>query len=321
MTPKHTFDILVAGEINPDLILSGDVTPEFGQVEKLVDSATLSIGSSSAIFACGAARLGLKVAFVGVCGDDIFGRFMLDEMSGRDVNVSNVIIVPGGQTGLSVILSRPFVSGYPASAQGDRAILTHSGLIAALNADTVTDALLSQARHLHVASYFLQPALQSGLPGLFERAHALDLTTSLDPNWDPSGEWSGFDELLRQVDVFLPNEKEAQALTGAVSIEAAAEVLCQKCDHVVIKLGAQGGLARHGKQSIRASALTIQVVDTVGAGDSFDGGFLYGYLHDWSLERSLSLAAVCGSLSTCRAGGTTAQPTLEEAMKYVATAG
>jgi sugar/nucleoside kinase (ribokinase family) len=110
-------------------------------------------------------------------------------------------------------------------------------------------------------------------------------------------------------------------LTGAVSIEAAAEVLCQKCDHVVIKLGAQGGLARHGKQSIRASALTIQVVDTVGAGDSFDGGFLYGYLHDWSLERSLSLAAVCGSLSTSRAGGTTAQPTLEEAMKYVATAG
>ena len=98
------FDILVAGEINPDLILSGNVVPEFGQVEKLVDSATLAIGSSSAIFACGAARLGLKVAFIGVCGDDVFGRFMLDEMSKRQVDIENVIVSPSGSTGLSVIL-------------------------------------------------------------------------------------------------------------------------------------------------------------------------------------------------------------------------
>ncbi|MFN8402394.1 MAG: PfkB family carbohydrate kinase [Anaerolineales bacterium] len=101
------FDILVAGEINPDLILSGNVMPEFGQVEKLVDSSALTIGSSSAIFACGAARLGLKVAFIGVCGDDVFGRFMLDEMSKRNVDVSHVIVRKDGQTGLSVILNKP----------------------------------------------------------------------------------------------------------------------------------------------------------------------------------------------------------------------
>jgi sugar/nucleoside kinase (ribokinase family) len=321
MTSKHDFDILVAGEINPDLILSGDVTPEFGQVEKLVDSAILTIGSSSAIFACGVARLGLKVAFVGVCGDDIFGRFMLDEMARHGVEISNVLIVPGGQTGVSVILTRTFISGYQASAQRDRAILTHSGLVAALKADDVTDTLLRNSRHLHVASYFLQTALQSGLPSLFARAHALDLTTSLDTNWDPSGEWRGFDELLRQVDVFLPNEKEALALTGLVSIEAASDLLCRKCDTVAIKLGAQGALACHAEETARATALTVQVVDTVGAGDTFDAGFLYGWLCGWSLEKALSLAAVCGSLSTRRAGGTSAQPTLNEAMKYVPPAG
>jgi sugar/nucleoside kinase (ribokinase family) len=315
------FDILVAGEINPDLILSGDVTPIFGQVEKLVDSATLTIGSSSAIFACGASRLGLKVAFVGVCGNDLFGRFMLDEMSRRGVEVSNVFIVPGGQTGLSVILNRASISGSQSSIQGDRAILTHSGLIAALKADAVTDGLLRQSRHLHVASYFLQTALQIGLPGLFARAHALGLTTSLDTNWDPSGEWHGFDELLQQVDIFLPNEKEALALTGAVSIEAATGVLCRKCDTVVLKLGAQGAIACHGREIVRAAALNLQVMDTVGAGDTFDAGFLYGRLNGWSLERSLSLAAVCGSLSTRRSGGTSAQPTLDEAMKYVPPAG
>ncbi len=222
MKPKHSFDILVAGEINPDLILSGNAIPEFGQVEKLVDSATLTIGSSSAIFACGTARLGLKVAFVGVCGDDIFGHFMLDEMSRRGVDVSNVFIVPGGQTGLSVILNRPFTSGAQPSAQGDRAILTHSGLIAALKSDNVTDRMLSQSRHLHVASYFLQTALQPGLPGLFDRAHALGLSSSLDTNWDPSGEWRGFAALLQKVDVFLPNENEAFALAGINNVESAS---------------------------------------------------------------------------------------------------
>ena len=143
------FDILVAGEINPDLILTGDVKPEFNQVEKLVESAALTVGSSSVIFACGAARLGLRVAFIGVCGDDVFGRFMLDEMQKRNVDVSNVIVRSGGQTGLSVILNRNV----------DRAILTHSGLIADLQASDIPDDLLRQSRHLHVASYFLQTKL------------------------------------------------------------------------------------------------------------------------------------------------------------------
>jgi sugar/nucleoside kinase (ribokinase family) len=310
---NKSFDILVPGEINPDLVLSGDVVPEFGQVEKLVDSAVLTIGSSSAIFACAAARLGLKVAFVGVCGDDLFGHFILEELSGRGVDISNVTVVPAGQTGLSVILNRT-------SGQGDRAILTHPGLIAALEADVVTDALLRQSRHLHVASYFLQTGLQPGLADLLARAHALALSTSLDTNWDPSGKWLGFDKLLKEVDIFLPNEKEAQALTEMGSLESAVSLLAQKCGTVVVKLGAQGALACRNGETRRSPALNMQVVDTIGAGDTFDAGFLYGHLNGWSLERSLSLAAACGSLSTRRAGGTAAQPTLEEALQHVAPA-
>lgn len=298
------FDILVAGEINPDLVLTGDVVPIFGQVEKLVNSATLTIGSSSAIFSCGVARLGLKVAIVGVCGDDVFGRFMLDEMQARGVDVSSVAILPDGQTGLSVIL-----------AQGaDRAILTHPGLISALTAEAVTDDLLRRSRHLHVASYFLQTALQPDLPDLFARARFLGLTTSLDPNWDPSCEWRGFDELLRQVDVFLPNENEALSLTGAASFESAADVLCQKCGTIALKLGAQGALGVREGQKIRVPSLPVKLVDTVGAGDSFDAGFIYGYLQGWPLEKSLRIAAVCGALSTKKAGGTAAQARLDEVL-------
>lgn len=301
------FDILVAGEINPDLILTGDVKPEFDQVEKLVDSAALTIGSSSAIFACGAARLGLKVAFIGICGDDVFGRFMLEEMQKRDVDVSNVIVRKDGQTGLSVILS----SGV------DRAILTHMGLIAALQKSDIPDALLRQTRHLHVASYFLQTDLQTGLPDLFRCARESGLTTSLDTNYDPSEKWIGFDELLSVTNVFLPNKKEAVSLSGKESIELAADRLGSRVEALAVKLGVEGALSISRSQKVRMASIPVKVVDTVGAGDSFDAGFLYGYLHNWELAKSLRLACVCGALSTQKAGGTEAQPTLEEAMKYV----
>jgi sugar/nucleoside kinase (ribokinase family) len=303
----NMFDILVAGEINPDLILSGNITPEFGQAEKLVDSAALTVGSSSAIFACGAARLGLKVAYIGVCGDDVFGHFMLDEMSKRNVDISNVIVRSNDQTGLSVILNQG----------ADRAILTHLGLIAALQASDISDALLSNARHLHIASYFLQTTLQPDLPKLFSRAHSLGLTTSLDTNWDPSNEWRGFDELLSQVDIFLPNENEAKAIAHKEDVDSACKHLASKSKLVAIKRGADGALAQMQDTFISVPSIPVQVVDTVGAGDTFDAGFLFGYLNKWSIEKSLQLAAVCGALSTQFAGGTNGQPTLEEAKKYV----
>ncbi len=307
MAPDTSFDILVAGEINPDLILSGDVTPAFHQVEKLVNSAVLTIGSSSAIFACGAARLGLKVAFIGVCGDDVFGRFMLAEMQKRGVDVSNVIVRAGGQTGLSVILNRG----------ADRAILTHPGLIAALRASDIPDALLRRARHLHVASYFLQADLQPGLPDLFRRARSLGVTTSLDTNYDPSEKWLGFHELLQTVDVFLPNRVEALSITQAADLESAAKQLANQCKLVAIKLGADGAMLATKHQAISVPSIPVKVVDTVGAGDTFDAGFLYGYLKDWGLEKSLQLAAICGALSTQAAGGTSAQPTLEAALAFL----
>ena len=301
------FDLLVAGEINPDLILSGDVLPEFGQVEKLVDSAVLSIGSSSVIFACGAARLGLKVAFIGKCGNDVFGRFMLDEMQKRNVDIGNVIVSQAESTGLSVILNQGV----------DRAILTHLGLIAELQASDIADGLLRQSRHLHVASYFLQTKLQPDLPNLFRHAHALGLTTSLDTNYDPSEKWLGFDELLAVTNVFLPNEAEAKSLTAAENADEAATRLGRKVGIAAIKLGAQGALGVSPSQRVQVASIPVKVVDTVGAGDSFDAGFVYGYLQGWEMEKSLRLACVCGALSTRKEGGTEVQPTLMEALEFV----
>ena len=302
--PIRDFDVLVVGELNADLILRGDVTPAFGQVEKIIDEAALTIGSSAAIFACGAARLGLRVAFIGKAGRDEFGQFMLRELQQRGVETGGVVIDPLLPTGLSVILSRPT----------DRAILTHLGSIAALRFDEIDLNWLARARHLHLGSYYLLEALRPDVPKLFQEAKAQGLTISLDTNYDPKEQWTGgLREVLSQIDVFLPNETELLAITQEESIEAGLDRLAG-IPIVAVKLDARGAMVRQGMQIVHADSLPVNVVDTTGAGDSFDAGFIYAYLAGLELPQMLRFACACGSLSTRAAGGTGAQATAAEAL-------
>lgn len=302
------FDVLVVGELNVDLILTGDVTPAFGQAEKLVEDATLTLGSSSAIFACGAARLGLRVAFIGKVGDDDFGRVVLRSLQERGVDTSGVVVDSTIKTGLSVILSRP----------DDRAILTHLGSIAALRYGEIDRTLLPRARHLHLGSYYLLDALLPDIPNLFEAAHAEGLTTSLDTNYDPTEAWNGgLADVLAHTDLFIPNETELHAIAREPDLHIALAKLAQHCPLIAVKLGPEGAIGRQGETVARGEPLTVEVVDTTGAGDSFDAGFVYGCLAGWELPRALRLGCVCGSLSTRAAGGITAQATLAEALRVM----
>lgn len=308
------FDLLVIGELNPDLILSGNVRPDFGQVEKLVEQATLTIGSSAAIFACGAARLGLKVVFVGKVGQDEFGRFMIQALAERGIDTSGIIIDPQCATGLSVIL----VEGH------DRAILTYPGAIPTLTLSDIQavnrrQAIFSNARHLHLTSYFLQAALRPGVRQLFEMAHQHGLTTSLDTNYDPSETWNhGLEEVLSITDIFLPNALECCAIAKTQDLVIARQYLASMAGQVVVKLGKDGAMLQAGFQVLRTTAISVEVVDTVGAGDTFDAGYLFGVLSGWDLQRCLECAVICGGLSTRAAGGTAAQPTLPEVLSYLA---
>ncbi len=302
---SEPLDLLVVGDANPDLILRGDVEPRFGQAEELVEEATLVIGGSGAIAACAGARLGLRVGMCSVLGDDVFGRFMRQALADRGVDVSPIRVAADRPTGLSVILSRG----------EDRAILTSPGTIAALGAEDVDPALLASARHVHVSSYFMQARLRPGLAALLETARASGATTSIDPNWDPAQEWDGgLLELLGLVDLFLPNSVEARSITGIDDVDVAAEALTERGTTVAVKFGQGGGLATDGREVVRSEAIASDVVDTTGAGDSFDAGFIAARLWGWPLDRCLRLAVACGSLSTRGTGGTVAQPTLEEAL-------
>ena len=305
-------DLLVLGEINPDIVVRDpDPRPAFGQQERLVETVELTVGSSSAILACAAARLGLRVALVGVVGDDELGRFMLRALTERGVDVSSCRVDPSTPTGASVILSDGT----------DRAILTALGTIGAVRVDDVPVDLLGRAHHLHLGSYYLQAGARPGLPGLFQQARRIGLSTSVDGNWDPTGRWdSGLRELLAQTDVFFPNEVELARLTGADDpTDGVARLTAQAPGlTVAVKLGSDGGLVRRADAAIvRRPALPVAAVDTTGAGDAFDAGFLLGWLERASLERCLELAVGCGSLSTLGVGGVAAQPdrpTLEAAI-------
>lgn len=311
-------DVLVVAEINPDVIVTNAaVFPRWGQVESIVESIRLSIGSSSAIFACGAACLGLRVAIIGVVGDDAFGRFMLEALAARNVDVSPVVVSSHLPTGASVILSRG----------NDRAILTAMGTIDALRTEDVPRDLISRARHVHVGSAYLRPALRPGLAELFADARAAGLTVSLDTNWDPLERWNGgIDKLLAASDLFLPNSAEVQAIGRRQDDVAAAEELQRRGRAagggrltVAVKRGARGGLALRDRERVEVSGPRVPVVDTTGAGDSFDAGMVYGMLAEWPLMRSLELAVACGSLSVGAVGGTEGQPTLEQALALVAS--
>jgi sugar/nucleoside kinase (ribokinase family) len=310
VSAARDLDLLVLGDVNPDLVLAdASLDVAFGQAETLVEDAALTIGGSGAIMACAAARLGLRTALAGLVGEDQFGAFMLQAVSARGVDVSAVVVDAGVRTGLTVVLARP----------GDRAILTFPGAIAAMTAERVDPGVLARARHVHVSSFYLQTALAPGLPRLLAAARAGGATTSMDPNWDPSGGWDGgLRALLGEIDVLAPNAVEACRIAGVDDVEAAAARLAARGPLVAVKLGAAGALLvpAGGGAVVRAQPppAPAEPVDAVGAGDTFDAGLLAGLLAGEPPADALGLACACGALSLRAAGGTGAQPTLEEAM-------
>jgi len=303
------FDLLVIGDVNPDVILHGaPAALAYGQAEQLAEAGALTVGGSAAITACAAARLGLRTAIAGIVGDDPGGRFMICELARHGVDVGAVAIREDLATGLTVAFARG----------DDRAIITYPGCIAALDAGMIDAALVGAARHVHASSFFLQPRLAPGLRGLFAAARSSGAGTSLDLNWDPAGTWDGgLADVLPAVDVLFVNAAEAAAVSGATDPAEAATVLAARGPAPVIKLGAAGALAHDGCRLVHVTAPAVDVADTVGAGDSFDAGFLCARLQGWDVSRSLALGVACGSLSARRPGGVDGQPTLAEALAVI----
>jgi ribokinase len=327
VTMIRDLDVLVVGDLNPDLILRGDVVPRFGQSEQLLDSADLTVGGSGGIVAHGLARLGRRVALCAAIGTDPFAALMRERLAGAGVEVSTLVPVTDHPTGLTVVLNH----------EDTRTMLTLVGAIDALEPERIDDALLARARHVHATSFFLQPRLAGGLAELFARARAAGAGTSLDPNVDPAGRWDGLEKVLPLTDVLLPNRAEALALAarygpspagpsaaGSPSsspprssvpspeddLARAAHTLAGWGPLVVVKDGEDGALAADPDgRTTRRAGYPVTAIDTTGAGDSFDAAFLAARLAGRSAADCLDIACHAGALSTRGVGGVATQAT------------
>jgi sugar/nucleoside kinase (ribokinase family) len=303
------FDVTVAGELNLDLILYGLPEQLLPERELLADRMMLTLGSSSAIVAHNLAALGSRVGFQSRIGDDPLGQIALERLQYGGVDVTLVRRVPSATTtGLTVILHH----------EAWRNILTYSGTIAELTWDDLDLDYLADSRHFHFSSYYLQKSLRPRVAELFRHLKSKGLTTSLDTNDDPDDRWEGgLDEVLRHVDVFLPNQREASRAAGTDDLEAAIRKLSGLVPLVVVKLGHQGALAQRGMERVVSPSRDVVAVDTVGAGDSFDAGFLHEYVRGSDLETCLAKGNLAGALSTTRPGGTEAFRDREQRERFL----
>ena len=306
---QKKYDALVVGELNVDLILNKiDGFPEIGK-EKLAEEMTLTLGSSSAIFASNLSALGAKVAFVGKIGHDQFGELVLQSLENKGVSTEFIIQDKTLNTGATIVLNY----------DEDRAMLTHPGAMNHLTIKDITPEILKTARHLHFSSYYLQPGIREDVDQLFKMAKENGLTTSFDMQWDPKEKWQlPVQKILPFVDVFLPNRQELIYLTGQINLKEAIKKLRDNANTVVVKMGNEGSFLFDTKAKLEKTLPAYkneQVVDAIGAGDSFNAGFIFKFIQGAPLEECQRFGNLCGAINTTAAGGTSAFQNYEQIMK------
>lgn len=292
------FAITLVGEVNLDLILYG--LPRELPVEReiLGTDFQVTLGGSSAILAHNMAVIGASVGFITCVGTDALGKLSLERLAESGVDLSRVLNATSG-TGTGVTLLLPHGR--------ERHILTYLGTMAELTCDDLDVEYLASGRHFHLSSLFLQTGLHAGLPSLLAELKSRGLTVSLDTNDDPADQWGGIlDEILPLVNILLPNEDELLRIAKTTSLEEALAKIGAIVPLIVVKRGMRGALVHERNVSSEVAPLTVVAVDTIGAGDSFNAGFLTAYLQGKSSVFCAAAGNVTGALSTLRSGGTEA---------------
>jgi sugar/nucleoside kinase (ribokinase family) len=298
------FDIAAIGELNVDIILNRiESEPEIGK-EKFAKDMTVTLGSSTAIFAANAASLGSKVCFVGLVGKDSFGELVKTSLEAKGVDTRYIKEGPT-PTGATICMNYG----------EDRANLTYQGSMDVMGWDDIDKDVFDNTRHIHLSSLFMQSALLRDIHKVLDAAAEKGITVSLDTQWDPMETWKlDYRSVLPKITVFMPNEKELQALTHKDSLEGAiAEVLPYLGNAMVVKCGSKGSLLvlKNGNMKLLPAYLNSDVVDAIGAGDSFNSGFISAFVKGLPLEDCQETGNLTGAVNTTAAGGTGAFTSLE----------
>ncbi|HEY2471605.1 MAG TPA: carbohydrate kinase family protein [Terracidiphilus sp.] len=305
MTPPNStrnngstrFDVTLVGDTNLDLLLYGLPEELPSERELLANDLAIRVGGSGAITAHNLSALGDRVGFITTASGDEFGTLCLAELRQAGVDLSRCVPVSNVRTGVTVHLQH----------QELRHMFTYAGATFQLALDHLDMDYLADARHFHMSSYYLQRALTPHIPELFAKLKSSGLSISLDPNDDPAQTWDrGILDSLDIVDVLMPNEREACLIAGEADPERAIGMLRDRVPLLVIKRGPRGASAYTKHDEWHVAGQTTKMVDAVGAGDSFNAGFLHGWIKGWHIERALAFGNCAGALSTKKSGGTAA---------------
>jgi sugar/nucleoside kinase (ribokinase family) len=300
--------VFVVGEFFIDEILSGFQTlPRLGE-ESFARRLRREVGGGAAITACGLARLGVKVAVLGAVGKED-GAWLIKRLSTLGVDCSALETDSSEPTGLTVSVS----------TREDRAFFSYYGanrLLVRILGQPETLQRLKHARHIHFACAPDAELDEPLLATLRRRRCRLSVDVQSHVSWLTRPESLN---ILRNCDIFFPNEREAEWISGEGQVPKVLHVLRDKgLRGVGLKLGGKGAALLWRKREFFADPLPVETIDTTGAGDCFDAGFIYAWLRGEKPQRCLQIANICGALSTRALGGIDGFPSLEELREHEA---
>lgn len=294
---SRRFDVTLVGDTNLDLLMYGLADELPCERELLATDLAIRVGGSGAITAHNLSALGNQVGFISTAPGDEFGKMCHSELRLAGVDLSRSVPLPDSRTGVTVHLQHREL----------RHMFTYAGATFQLGFDQLDIGYLADARHFHMSSYYLQRALTPRIPELFAKLKSAGVSISLDPNDDPAQTWDRcILDSLEFVDVLMPNEREARLIAGESDLERAIALLRRRVPLLLIKRGASGASGYTHDEEWHASAERTTMVDAVGAGDSFNAGFLHGWIRGWPVERALAFGNCAGAFSTRKSGGTAA---------------
>jgi ribokinase len=305
---EYKWDAFIYGDVNVDIVIPGvEHFPLPGQ-EDVVDTMNTYVGGGAALFTLGLGKLGLNPVFQGTIGDDCYGKFIIDEFKQKHVDSSLIKISEINKTGISISFTN----------EKDRSFLTYRGTNEEINLNSIMIDKVRKARHIHITGYAGSINHDQYLNLLKKVKEDKEITVSFDVGWDDTGEWNeGIYQLFPYIDVLFMNETEAIHYSRKESAKKAIADFSKYCNLVVVKLGKNGSIAFSDKIAYEAEPYTVTAVDTTGAGDSFNAGFIYGFLKGKAVMECLKYGNGCGALSVTALGGNTGFPTEQKLIEFI----
>jgi sugar/nucleoside kinase (ribokinase family) len=300
--------VVFLGDFNVDLIMAGLQGVPMPDREVGCTAFDIVMGASCCIAAAVYARLGGAAAVCGLSGTDDFGAIMRARLSEAGVRTGLVARDPGGKTGVTVNLVQ---------AQG-RSQVTFPGAMGAFSGAHVPARAFRRLRHLHISGIYQAQSLLPDVAGLLRRAAAAGATTSMDCQWDLTERWENLDEWLPRLDWLFVNDQEARSMTGEADSRRALRALASRTRRPVLKAGPAGAWVMDGETELRVPGHAVTVVDTIGAGDNFDAGFLFAVIEKGMETAAAAQFANAAAARSCTfRGGTAAASTFNDVVRFM----